>query len=367
MRVLQLGKYYSPIKGGIEQHLQTLSEGLVKAGVSITCFVFTPAKIGTIEILRGVHVHRFGKIIKSVPPLNLLLPFYLKKYQSQHDIVHLHMPNPCAEISCLLTKPKNLIVTYHADIVHKKGSRLFLPFQKKVLQQAKKILVSSESYLHSSPTLKKFKHKCVIIPFGIDIEQFNKVSKEKVRKIKAKMNPPLYLFVGRFVSYKGLKYAVQAMKKVNGTLLLVGQGPLLKTLKKQVNKLHLNTKVHFLSEVSDKELPYFYHAADIFILPSIHRAEAFGIVQLEAMACAKPVISTQLGTGVSMINLHKKTGLVIQPKNIEALCSAMNILGSNKTLSSKLGKCGRKRAEKFTTSRMVETLIDIYKQVLYDR
>jgi len=368
MRVLQLGKYYSPIKGGIEQHLQHISEGLTKAGVSITCFVFTPTKMGSSEILNGVQLHRFGKVMSYMPPLNLLLPFYLKKHQSQHDIVHLHMPNPCAEISCLLTKPKNLIVTYHADLVHKKGYRLYLPFQKKILQQAKKIIVSSEQYLHSSPTLKEFKHKCIIVPFGVNVSRFNKVSKEKIRKIKAKMSPPLYLFVGRFVSYKGLKYVIQAMKNVNGTLLLVGQGPLLGTLKKQVNELHLKKKVHFLTNVSDKELPNFYYAADIFVLPSINRAEAFGIVQLEAMACAKPVISTELGTGVSMINQDKKTGLVIPPKNTEALCSAMNTLGSNKRLSHRLGKFGKKRVEKeFTTPYMVEKLLDIYKQVLLDR
>lgn len=347
MNILQLGKYYSPVQGGIETHVRELCEGLVKRGNKVVCIV--SSKFNSDEIINGVKVVRLARLFNSYP-IVFSLPGYLKKVQNYFDIVHLHMPNPSAEISCLLAKPKKLIVSYHADVVDKFGAGMYLYFQNKVLRMADKIIVSSQKYADSSPVLKKFKHKCVVIPYGIDSKKFLKNSSPISGK------KPVFLFVGRLVKYKGVKYLIDAMKNVDGTLLLVGNGPLLHSLHLRVAELNLDSRVKFLADVPGKELPGFYHAADVVILPSISRAEAFGIVQLEAMACSKPVVSTS-----GIVNVHLKTGLVVPPADSVALASAMNKLAEDKSLRVRLGRNGKRRVQKyFNVGLMLDRVIDVY-------
>ncbi len=349
MNILQLGKYYPPVVGGIESHVRELCEGLVKSGNKVVCIVSSASNKSSSEIINGVKVVRLAKLVGINHPVNLSLPGYVKKLRN-FDVVHLHMPNPSAEMSCLLAKPKKLIVSYHADVVGKFGAGIYLPFQKRVLRMADKIIVSSPQYADSSPVLEKFRHKCVVIPYGIDMRKFS----DKRGMFLGKK--PVFLFVGRLVRYKGVKYLIEAMKKVDGTLVVVGMGPLLSSLQLQVAKLNLNGRVKFFTDVKSKDLPDFYHSADVVVLPSISRAEAFGIVQLEAMACSKPIISTY-----GIVNRHLKTGLVVSPADSGKLASAMNKLSQNKQLCSKLGKNGKRLVQRhFEVSLMVDRIVDVY-------
>lgn len=360
MKILHLGKYYPPVPGGIETHVKVLCEGLSKKGFNITCVVSSSSHKSYFEKINGVNLVRLGKFIKNAPPINFSLPSYLKKNVRDFDVVHLHMPNPCAEVSSLLAKPKKLVVSYHADIVNKFGAGLYLPIQKKVLRMADRIIVTSRQYAYSSPVLRKFLHKCVVIPYGLDVKKFNAANERQVNELR-RFGSPVFLFVGRLVEYKGLKYLLKAVKKVDGVLLLVGEGPLLNSLLSLARKLNLRNRVHFFSNVSNQELPGFYHAADVLILPSITRAEAFGIVQLEAMACGKPVISTRLNTAVDIVNQHLKTGLLVPPSNVDALAEAMSFLGRHEQLRSRLGRAARQSVSKHFTSRlMLDRIVDVY-------
>jgi rhamnosyl/mannosyltransferase len=132
-------------------------------------------------------------------------------------------------------------------------------------------------------------------------------------------------------------------------------------------QLKLNN-TFFIGEVSQEDLIAHYYACDVFCLPSIARSEAFGIVQLEAMACEKPVVSTSLDTGVPFVNQHRKTGLIVPPKDSRALAEAINILLDNKELREEYGKNGRKRVEQyFTKERKAEQTLKVYKEVLSKR
>lgn len=360
MRVLHLGKYYPPVPGGIETHVKEVCEGLAKLNFEVACLVSSSSYKTCFERVNGVDLIRFGKLFKNAPPVNLSLLPYLRRSVRNFDIVHLHMPNPCAEVSCLLAKPKKLVVSYHADIVNKFGAGLYLPIQKKVLRMADRIIVTSMRYASSSPVLRKFLHKCVVIPYGISLSNFKTANKRQVDELR-RLGSPIFLFVGRLVEYKGIEYLVKAMRSVNGILLLVGTGPLLKRFITLVNKLDLKERVYFFTDVSNYELPNFYHAADVLVLPSVNRAEAFGIVQLEAMACGRPLISTRLGTSVDVVNQHGKTGFLVPPADVDALAESMTLLGKNRHLCSGLGRAGKQIFGKhFTSKLMLDRIVAVY-------
>ncbi len=345
MKVLHVGKFYPPVRGGVETYVRDVCEGLAEKA-EVSCVV---SGAGSVENVNGVRVFRLPKL-PFRHPVSLSLLSFLKN--NKFDVVHLHVPNPWAEFCCLLAKPKRLIVTYHADVVKKFGSSFVLPIQRKVLSMAEKIVVFSREYADSSPVLRDFKDKIAIVPYGIDINKFKKFDKSRVNELRSLGKGPFFLFVGRLVRYKGLRFLIKAMQSVNGTLFIVGNGPLLSNMRSIADE-----RVHFFTKVSDDDLVNFYNACDVFVLPSTTRAEAFGIVQLEAMACKKPVISTKLGTGVDFVN---KSGLLVKPADVDALSSAMNSL-QNKSLRSKVGKAGFERAKKhFSCAQMINRLLDLY-------
>ncbi len=345
MKVLHVGKFYPPVRGGVETYVRDVCEGLAKR-VDVTCVV---SGNGSVEIVNGVRVVRLSKLPFRHPVSPSLLSF-LKN--NKFDVVHLHMPNPWAEFCCLLSKPKRLVVTYHADVVKKFGSSIVLPIQRKVLRMAEKIVVFSKEYADSSPILRDFKDKIAIIPYGVDVNKFKKFDKSRVKELRSLGKSPFFLFVGRLVRYKGLRFLIKAMREVDGTLFIVGNGSLLANLRSIAND-----RVHFFTKVSDEDLVNFYHACDVFVLPSTTRAEAFGIVQLEAMACGKPVISTRLNTGVDFVN---KSGILVPPADVNSLVNAMNSF-QNKSLCSKVGKAGLERVKAhFSRAQMITSLLDLY-------
>ncbi len=351
MKVLHLGKYYPPVKGGIETHVRDVCEGLVKRRQHVACVVSSASVFGSSGNVKGVNVVRLSKLPFVRHPVNLSLFSYLKKVVDDFDVVHLHLPNPWAELACLRVKPKRLFVSYHADVVGKLGSSLYLPLQRKVLRVAEKIVVASPHLLECR-ALQEFRNKCVVIPFGVDMRKQGRFDRKIVSSLR-NHSRPIFLFVGRLVKYKGLKYLVKAMKRVKGTLIIVGSGPLL-------NELRIKARygnILFYPDVSDAELRNFYRACDVFVLPSITKAEAFGIVQLEAMACKKPVISTKLGTGVEFVN---ETGILVPPADVDALVEAMNKLQDWK-LRALIGRRSFERvAKEFNSDLMLDRLLDLY-------
>ena len=155
------------------------------------------------------------------------------------------------------------------------------------------------------------------------------------------------------------------MQRVDGRLVIVGKGPMEKELKAKVSELGLGAKITFAGAVSEELLPAYYHLCDVFCLPSIYRSEAFGVSQIEAMACGKPVVSTQLDSGVPFVNMHRKTGIIVPPKDSNALAEALNELLSNRALASQMGDLARRRVEReFTAKRMTQSVLAVYSRLL---
>jgi rhamnosyl/mannosyltransferase len=206
-----------------------------------------------------------------------------------------------------------------------------------------------------------------VIPFGIPVEQFveaEAAARRHAEEIRARYDTPLVLFIGRLVYYKGVEVLLRAMAACPGTLLLIGEGPEESALRVLSRRLEIEHRVKFLGHVSADELTRHFYAADVFVLPSTHRTEAFGVVQLEAMACGVPVVSTDLPTGVPWVNQHGITGLVVPPNDGEALADALRTLLGDPALRHRLGQAGRRRAtEDFTQERMVATFVRLIEDI----
>jgi rhamnosyl/mannosyltransferase len=369
MKVLQVNKLYYPHIGGIENHVRILATGL-KDKVDIEVLVANEAPKTVIEILDGIKVTRVASMgrFRSAP----LAPGFIPQLKgSKSDIYHLHFPNPTGELSFLLANPTGkLVVTYHSDIIRQKTLlKFYKPFLEKFLQRADRIVVGSGSLIKSSPYLQKVAGKCEVIPFGISPDWSILTPEIEARSadIRQKYGPKIAFFLGRLIYYKGLDYLIKAMQEVDGKLVIAGEGELGPELKRLAEDLKVKDKVIFAGTLSDQELLALYHACDIFVLPSTESSEAYGLVQLEAHACGKPVISTNLPTGVPFANKDGVSGLVVPPKDSGALAKAINKLFSDDELRLRLGTQAKERFEKeFTSKIMVERVLKLYREVLGD-
>lgn len=367
IKVLQIGKYYPPYKGGFENSLYTLVEGLKDRFQFQILAANTRCKTA-IESSLNVTIIRLASVGKVFSqPLTLSLFFWLRR--SSSDIVHIHLPNPLAMIFYLLTSPRGkLIVSYHNDIIRQRTLMVFLkPMVIKLLRRAQAIVVTSENLINSSDILRMFRYKCYVVPHGIDADRFKVTPeiKDQAEKIKEKVKQPVVLFVGRLVYYKGLKYLFQAMKEIEAVLMIVGSGSEGLKLKILAKRLKVDKKILWLGEVSDEMLPVYYQACDLFVLPSCANSESFGLVILEAHSFGKPVVSTNLPTGVTFTNLHQKTGLVVPSQDSDSLKEAVNSLLASKELRDKFGGYARERVrDKFTKEKMAKEIARVYELVM---
>ncbi len=368
MKVVHVFKdYYPPTTGGIEQHMSLLC-GRLSRNVEIT--VLVPSRSGRRKEenpggIRIIRVPEFGRYASV--PLCPTAPVELRRLNP--DIIHLHFPNPMGDLTYLLGGNRApLVLTYHSDIIKQK---IFLPLYNPVLRsllgKARRILVSSKEYMESSSLLSGFRSKCIMIPFGIELE--NSVLREgeeaEAESFRREMGGRIVLFVGAHRYYKGLEILLQAMAQVPGCLVAAGRGTDGTALKNLARQLGIEGKVVLCGEVSDSRLRVLMNSANVFVLPSIDRCEAFGIVQLEAMACGKPVVASDLPTGVRFVTRHEVTGLLVKPGDPVALATALNRLLQDPALSERLGRAARQRVEQeFTADRMAARTLGVYREVL---
>lgn len=368
MRIVHVFKdCHPPTTGGIEQHMSLLCRRLSEAADTA---ILAPSRSRrrveeTIHGVRVIRVPEFGRYAST--PLCPTAPAELRKLRP--DIVHLHFPNPMGDISYLLAAGKKpLVVTYHADIIRQK---LFLPLYRPVLRllfkKARKIIFSAPENIPLSSVPASERWKCVVIPFGIEPEAFSlsEAEKAETEALRAGSAAPIVLFVGAARYYKGLDVLLRAMQGVRGCLIAAGRDTQNESLAMLARELGVHEKTVFCGEVSESRLRVLLHAADVYVLPSIDRCETFGIGQLEAMACGKPVVSTDLPTGVRSVNRHGVTGLVVPAGDPNALAEALNNLLENPGLRSALGENARRRVqEEFRVERMVSATMEVYREIL---
>ena len=368
MKVLQLGKYYPPYMGGIESHLRQLC-GELKSKVDLDVVVCNSEMREVDDEVDGVRVHRCAEIAK-VASTSLCPTMPLALSRRDYDILHVHFPNPMGVMSYLASKkPRNhrIIVSYHSDIVKQKKLLLaYRPVMNFFLDHASAILCATPNHITYSDTLGAFREKCVVVPYGIDLDAFEVTTsvRERAAAIRARIGGPLLLAVGRLVYYKGFQHAIIALRDVpNAQLVIVGDGPLLDSLEACARDAGVRERVHFERGVSDADLVAFYVACDVFVLPSVARSEAFAIVQLEAMACRRPIVNTNLDSGVPYVSRHEDSGLTVPPEDPKAIAVAVNRILASETFRQELGARGRARVEaEFTKEKMAASVLQVYEK-----
>lgn len=363
MRIVHAFKdVWPPVRGGVEQHIHDVVSSLT--GFEFVVLTSSRSRRLIDEEADGVRVVRAPELAR--PASTALTPSWPRLLRKLHpDLLHVHMPNPLGELLLLPTTSRvPTIATYHADPAGRPIlGRLYRPVQQRFLRRAHRVLVSSPVLADTSSSLSSHRDRLEVLPFGVDVETWGR-RPTLADDLRHRYPGPLILFLGRLRAYKGLEVLLEAMPQLDATLLMVGDGPALARLRARAGQLGLGHRVTFIGEVSDEDRAAYYHAADVFVLPSTSRAESFGIAMMEAMACGLPAISTELGTGTSWVNIDGETGTVVPPGDPSALAAAADRLLSDEGLRRRMGEAAADRVRrKFSRRAMLQGLAEIYESV----
>lgn len=372
MRVLCFGRFCDDLPGGMQSHILSLLETLRQ---EVEFVNLVPSRNG-----RGRrYALADGTPVICTPGWNVdgslvLSPALILEARRLHqerafDLIHLHLPDPMSHLASLaLPAEIPRIITWHADIIrHQRLLKLYHPWQNRLLRQARAIIVATSGHL-ASPVFAApdIRDKARVIPFGFDLERFV-VPHDKAAGIRAAY-PGFRIFaLGRHVVYKGFDILIKALahQGPDVRLLLGGVGPLRETLERLANELGVADRVAFLGLIPDADLPAYYQASDLFCLPSVNQAEAFGIVQVEAMAAGCPVLGTRLGNGVNIVNQDGVTGVLVPPGDVAALVDALAELRTKDAWRRELGIKARQHALKnYQKDRMASDTLALYRSVL---
>ncbi len=366
MKVLHLYKTYPPVVGGIEYHLRLLAESQARRNHDVTVLVASAVGRSSVREENGVRVIRtrpWG--VLSSTPLSPGLALWARRIVP--DVTHLHFPYPPGELAhWAFGRGRVTIVSYHSDIVRQRWLRkLYGPLMRRMLHNSDRILVGSPPYLRTSRQLSEMTENCRVIPYGIDPRPFQAADPSGSEQLRRREGSPLVMFVGRFRYYKGVDILIEAAPSIDARILIVGAGPMERRWRRLAARSPAASRIRFLGHVPDEELPLYYAAADVVVLPSSYRSESFGLVLLEAMAAGRPVVSTELGTGTSFVNQHGETGLVVASGDADALARAVNELLRDPEQSRRMGANGRRRVlQEFHFEQMVDRTMKAYEEAL---
>jgi rhamnosyl/mannosyltransferase len=387
LRVVHLGKFYPPASGGMETHVRTLARAQAALGAEVTVVCVNHrdaaggdvtwqkfARTATAEEWDGpVRVVRVGRHA-SLARLDFCpaLPALLRRLEAGGvDLLHLHVPNPTVLLALAAARSRlPLVVTYHSDVVKQRRLRLLLrPFEYLAFRRAGAVLATSPVYAAGSEVLRAYRGKLGVLPFGIDLAPYlcpGAPVRARAEELLATHGRPLWLAVGRLVYYKGLHNAIQALASVPGNLLVVGDGPLEADLRQQAEAAGVADRVIWRSRLPEDELIAAYHAATALWFPSNARSEAFGLVQVEAMASGCPVLNTAIpASGVAWVSRHEETGLTVPVDDPDALARAANRLLTEPGLRERLSLNARERArQEFADGLMARRSLEVYRRVL---
>jgi rhamnosyl/mannosyltransferase len=377
VRILQVNKFYAPYVGGVETVARQLAEGAMRRGHQVrvlTCNHTFEWRSQT-EKVQGLDVWRaasFGFLFNaSISPT---FPRLYKEAVEWADLVHFHSPSPVPELTHLgfaVPETTPVVVTFHADPSTSRFkiiSPVYAPVLRKLLDRADRITVTAPQNIARTDLLDAFEHKTDVIPLATEFEVDPPTEEERIRHRREFLgksgDEPIILFVGRLAYYKGLSYLLRAMQNVEAQLVIVGDGELRNELEAKAREHNVAHRIQFEGYVPDERLSDYYRTADFFVFPSIASAEAFGIVQLDAMAHGLAVVNTNLPTGVPFVSQHEKTGLTVEPKNSRALAGALNCLVNNPEYRRQLGHSAARRAEEFTEEKMLDRYDKLYTELL---
>jgi glycosyltransferase involved in cell wall biosynthesis len=370
-KIVHFGKYYFPDAGGVESVTLSLAKGAVAAGhqVAVICFKKTPGQDA--ETLHGVAIQR-APIVKMLAsqPLGWKYVTQCLREARQADVVHMHAPNMIAALCCLLmSKRPRLLVHWHSDVINKGLLGLLArPLELALLRRADRIVATSQVYADASQTLQLFKEKIQVVPIGIDAQTNVNCTGDGDAALPAELaerikDRQVVLAVGRLVPYKGFNVLIEAAKMLpdDSIVVIVGSGPLQEQLAKKIEAEGIGHRVYMAGRLGNGALHALFARARLYCLPSVYRAEAFGVVLLEAMAHGLPIVATEIpGSGVPWVNQQSVSGLNVPVENPGALADACNRILYSEELRRRLSEGARQRylsefTEQVSVRRMLQT------------
>lgn len=370
--ITHFGKYYFPDAGGIESVTISLARGAAAYGhtVSVVCFEKTLAKSN--ELIDGVHVLRapIAKMIASQP---LGIEYFLQclKFAKNSDVVHLHVPNMLGALCALfIGKKARLLVHWHSDVINKGVlGKVLRPLELALLRRADCIVATSQVYADASETLRSFTDKIAVVPIGVPEAKHSGTYSDLPSSIDAQIHgKKIILAVGRLVPYKGFKVLIDAAMHFSGdsVAVIVGDGPLQQDLQQAIEIAGVQDRIVLAGRLSDAALHTLFERATLYCLPSTYRAEAFGVVLLEAMSYGLPIVATDIpGSGVPWVNQHGTSGLNVPVGDPGALAEACNQILASPELRDRLSGGARLRfAAEFTEKVSVKRMMHTYDQML---
>jgi rhamnosyl/mannosyltransferase len=378
MKILQLGKFY-PIRGGVEKVMWNLTRGLSERGVDCDMLCARLPDGGTDDADRpyeqedgSFRFNGHGRVFcvkawarKAATMLSPAMVSWLRRHCAEYDIIHVHHPDPMAALALRLSGYRGKVVLHwHSDILSQKVLlTLYKPLQRWLVRRAGVIVGTTPVYVQSSPYLRDVQDKCTYVPIGIKPIVYKDSGAASIRgRFPGRT---LILSIGRLVPYKGYSVLVRAMKYLPEQyhLLIGGSGPLRQELERIIDEEKLRGRVTLEGYLPDETLPDYYGACDLFVLSSVMKTEAFGIVQIEAMSCGKPVVATMIPeSGVSWVNGDGVSGRNVPPGDPMALAAAVEDVQRHYGVFSE-GAAARFEAL-FTESKMIDSILKIYEELV---
>ncbi|WP_435034172.1 glycosyltransferase family 4 protein [Pseudomonas neuropathica] len=371
MRVLHFFKTYLPDSvGGIEQVIFQLCESGAQHDIDGQVLTLsadpTPAvvKLGQHEVHRAKLDIQFASTGFSWSVFK-----QFREMAAEADVVNYHFPWPFMDLVHFASaRNKPTVVTYHSDIIRQKHLlKLYRPLMNRFLASADRIVAASPNYLHTSDVLQQFQDKTRVIPYGLNKSGYPQPDTERMNRWRQQLGDKFFLFVGVMRYYKGLHILLEALKDVDYPVVIVGAGPLELELHAQAQTLGLRN-IHFLGRLGDEDKVALLQLSYAIVFPSHLRSEAFGISLLEGAMYGKPMISSEIGTGTSYINIHNETGLVVPPSHPQAFREAMRTLWEDPVRAAAMGvKAEARYRQLFTADDMGRKWTELYQELLEEK
>ena len=382
MKVLQLGKFY-PIRGGVEKVMWDLTRGLSERGIrcDMLCATLKTDPVDPLDQPRCtltpegkvIRLNEFGNVIcvtavtkKAATMISPAMIRWMRRHAAEYDIIHIHHPDPMATLALRLSGYKGrIILHWHSDILSQKVLlALYRPLQAWLIQRAERIVGTTPIYVRESPALQQVQDKVTYVPIGIQTVCFEENAASELRN--SYKGKKIVVSLGRLIPYKGYAtlIAASALLDESYQVLIGGMGPLRESLQAQIDSLGLHNRVKLLGYVPDEVLPTLYGACDVFVLSSVMKTEAFGIVQIEAMSCGRPIVATRIPeSGVAWVNEDGVSGLNVEPGNPIELAYAIQRICEDREIWHRFANGARMRFDKmFTEQRMIDKMTDIYER-----
>jgi rhamnosyl/mannosyltransferase len=379
MEILHLGKYYPPEPGGMEVVVKGFTEATT-GRLANYCLVASRKGPETVVVSDDVTVHylkEWGTFLLS--PILPTLPFVIHRLRrtNRFAAIMVHYPNPTAMMALFLSllflgKREKIVVWCHADVILEEWWKralyfLFRPVEGFVFRRTDAYVAATPHHVREYAVLSGVRERTSIIPYAIPDTWFEATGGEMAAgdALREQLGGSFLLFVGRLVPYKGLETVIRAADKIPARIVIIGTGPLEEVLRSEIESRGLREKVLLRGKVDD--LRPYYLACEFFVLPSVSGLEGFGIVQIEAMALGKPVVSSDLPTGVTYVNRDGETGLTFRVGDADAFAAACNRLLEDGKLRHRLGVSARERTmEKFSYTAMADRAVSFF-QVLCEK